>query len=173
MKTKNIKTFEPTLYVSTYQKYNNGSLKGIWLNLTDFSDATEFIQKCMEIHSDEKEPEFMFQDSDNLPESLYSESFSKDNIESIYKLIDFINYNSEAEAVLAYLEIIGDLDEVLKNFDEAYQGSHRSNKEFSMDFFENIYDIPDGLFPYIDWEMVCNNLMEDFDEMNGYYFRKL
>ena len=53
---------EARVYVGTYNKYNNGSLFGKWLDLSDYSDK------------DEQEPEFMFQDYENIPETLISES---------------------------------------------------------------------------------------------------
>lgn len=53
---------EARVYVGTYAKYNSGSLFGKWLDLSDYSDK------------DEQEPEFMFQDYENIPETLISES---------------------------------------------------------------------------------------------------
>lgn len=33
-----------SVYVGTYAKYNNGSLSGAWLNLSDYSDKEEFYE---------------------------------------------------------------------------------------------------------------------------------
>ena len=63
------------LYVGTYRKYNNGSLFGEWITLSDFSDKDEFLAYCRQLHSDEDDPEFMFQDYEGLPSSLYCESY--------------------------------------------------------------------------------------------------
>ncbi|WHT75169.1 antirestriction protein ArdA [Myroides odoratimimus] len=52
------------VYVGTYAKYNNGSIKGDWIELNNFSSIEEFYEFCSELHSDETDPEFMFQDSD-------------------------------------------------------------------------------------------------------------
>nr|WP_262916988.1 antirestriction protein ArdA [Chryseobacterium cucumeris] len=54
-----------SIYVGTYSKYNNGSLYGKWLNLSDYSDYDELLTAMYELHSDESEPEFMFQDYEN------------------------------------------------------------------------------------------------------------
>ena len=51
---------DPMVYVGTYAKYNNGSLEGERVNLSDFSDKDDFIEYCLELHSDEEEPELMF-----------------------------------------------------------------------------------------------------------------
>lgn len=50
------------VYVGTYEKYNNGSLKGDWLELDDYTSKEDFLEACKELHKDEQEPEFMFQD---------------------------------------------------------------------------------------------------------------
>lgn len=51
-----------SIYCGTYAKYNNGSLFGKWLNLSDYSDYDELLTAMYELHSDEQDPEFMFQD---------------------------------------------------------------------------------------------------------------
>ena len=50
------------IYVGTYQKYNEGSLYGKWIDLLDYSDLEEFYKDIRELHKDEDDPEFMFQD---------------------------------------------------------------------------------------------------------------
>ncbi|MDV3778667.1 antirestriction protein, partial [Elizabethkingia anophelis] len=50
------------IYVGTYKKYNEGSLFGKWLNLSDYSDYDELLEAMKELHQDEEDPEFMFQD---------------------------------------------------------------------------------------------------------------
>lgn len=67
------------LYVGTYAKYNSGSLFGSWLDLDKYANAEEFEAACRRLHSDERDPEFMFQDVEIDPgcdwqEGLYSES---------------------------------------------------------------------------------------------------
>jgi hypothetical protein len=61
------------VYCSTYKKYNSGDLGGAWINLADYSSAKEFYTKCAEIHKEEHEPEYMFQDVEYLPVELYCE----------------------------------------------------------------------------------------------------
>ena len=62
------------IYVGTYRKYNDGSIKGKWLDLSDYLDADEFYTACKELHKDESDPEFMFQDWENIPENFICES---------------------------------------------------------------------------------------------------
>ena len=37
---------EARVYVGTYAKYNNGSLFGKWLDLSDYSDKDEFLKRA-------------------------------------------------------------------------------------------------------------------------------
>ena len=79
---------EPAVYVGTYAKYNDGSLAGEWVKFADYSDADEFFDYIKALHEDEDDPEFMFQDSEYLPDSLYSESLSPSDVEAIYEYLE-------------------------------------------------------------------------------------
>ena len=70
---------EARVYVGTYGKYNNGSLFGAWLDLSDYSDKEDFYEACRELHKDEEDAEYMFQDWENVPENLIGESWISEN----------------------------------------------------------------------------------------------
>ena len=53
---------EPSVYVGTYGKYNDGSLCGLWIDLSCFNSYDDFINFCKAIHADEEDPELMAQD---------------------------------------------------------------------------------------------------------------
>ena len=53
---------EAKIYVSTYVKYNAGSIFGKWLDLSDYSDKDEFNEACRELQKDEEDAEYMYQD---------------------------------------------------------------------------------------------------------------
>ena len=63
------------VYVGTYHKYASGSIKGAWLDLDDYSDRTEFYEACKQLHADEDDPEFMFQDWESIPKGMIGESW--------------------------------------------------------------------------------------------------
>ena len=98
----------PALYVGTYCKYSEGSLFGAWLYLEDYADADEFMKACRELHKDEAYPELMFQDYENFPRSLYSESAGVDNIAAIYEWMELDK--DEREMLDAYESIHGEGD---------------------------------------------------------------
>lgn len=62
------------VYVGTYHKYNSGSLAGKWLTLADYANRDEFYAACRELHKDEADPEFMFQDWEGVPSWMIGES---------------------------------------------------------------------------------------------------
>ena len=65
---------EPSVYCGTYGKYNDGSLCGLWVDISSFDDYDDFIRFCKAIHADEEDPELMFQDFEGFPRQWYSES---------------------------------------------------------------------------------------------------
>ena len=79
---------EARIYVGTYAKYNEGSIEGKWLDLSDYSDKEEFYEACRELHKDEHDPELMFQDWEYIPSGLIGESWLSDNIFKIIETID-------------------------------------------------------------------------------------
>ena len=52
----------PAVYCGTYAKYNNGSLYGMWIDLSTFENYHDFMEFCNRLHANEAEPELMFQD---------------------------------------------------------------------------------------------------------------
>ena len=85
---------EARVYVGTYNKYNSGTLLGKWLDLSDYSDKDEFLEACRELHKYEQDPKYMFQDYENIPETLISESWLSDKF---FELRDAIEKLSETE----------------------------------------------------------------------------
>lgn len=63
------------VYCGTYHKYNCGSIAGKWMRLADYKNKGEFLGACARVHKNERDPEFMFQDYENLPSSFYGESY--------------------------------------------------------------------------------------------------
>ncbi len=68
------------VYCGTYRKYNNGSIDGKWLKLADYTTKRNFLAACRELHKDEYDPEFMYQDQMGIPEGLFSESHIDDEV---------------------------------------------------------------------------------------------
>lgn len=96
------------IYVGTYAKYNNGSIDGKWLTLSDYSDLEEFYNACKELHADESDPELMFQDFE-VPEGLENviwEGGISDTIFEDVEELEMLSNLTDSE----WLEIHSDYD---------------------------------------------------------------
>lgn len=78
---------DAAVYCGTYRKYNNGSIAGKWLKLSKYESKNDFLQTCSQLHKDESDPEFMFQDYENVPESMIDESFISDEIWKVLAIL--------------------------------------------------------------------------------------
>lgn len=164
-----------SIYCGSYAKYNNGSLYGKWLNLGDYSDYDELLTAMYELYSDEQDPEFMLQDYEGCELfeklGLISEChISKD----IYDIAGQINDSEyDIEVFEACIDCLGRIDfqslyEYINNF---YYGEYANDIEFVEYLYEN--DIPFNLpsFIVIDWEATTRNIMYDYFESSGHYFK--
>jgi len=63
----------------------------------------------------------------------------------------------------------------LSNMDEAYQGQYDNDEDFTQQLLENTGDMPKDLPAYIhiDWESTASDIMMDYFEIDGHYFRNL
>lgn len=148
----------PSVYVGTYAKYNNGDLTGQWVDLTNFSSYEEFLEYCAELHSDESDPEFMFQDYECFPQKYYGESglnselwdyidyiqsYDKDMIDAIleegYELKDaddfifYSNCNNKGDFARAYIDEMGGIENLGRSTLESYFDYDHYGRELSWD----------------------------------------
>ena len=156
-----------SVYVGTYQKYNNGSIQGAWVDLTKFSDEDKFLDYCKELHKDEEDPELMYQDFEEFPKRYYSESYINSDLWEWLALDD-----NEKDILEAYLECFG-YDGTIEDAMKAYQGKYTNDIDFTMDLLESCGDIPQDLpsYVHIDWEGTARDIMMDYSSANGFYFR--
>lgn len=58
---------------------------------------------------------------------------------------------------------------------EAYQGEYSSDEDFVQELLESTGDMPKDLPAYIhiDWEWTAKDIMMDYSEHNGHYFRNI
>ena len=86
------------------------------------------------------------------------------------RCLDLLNHHDE-DAILAYKELGGHID----NFEEAYEGKWSSDEQFVEQLITEIGDLPANIpnYIYIDWERTAKDVMMDYEEQDGYYFRKI
>lgn len=169
----------PRIYVGTYAKYNNGSIAGQWLDLEDYADAEDFFTACKELHKDEEDPEFMFQDYEGFPECFYSESMSMKDADKLY---EFINMDEDdRKLVEMYAEATGySIEDInLEDAQDRFHGTADSEADFAEQIAEELDMISKDTASWIviDWEASWNcNLRHDYntardDEGTMYFFR--
>lgn len=160
---------EMRVYVGTYAKYNNGSIEGKWLDLSDYSDREGFYGACAELHSDEEDPEFMFQDWEGIPNGMISECSIEPGVWDLLEA--FENHNEDA--VRAYCDEFGEWNE--SDFEDRYCGQWDSFEAYAEDFVEScgiLSGVPDDFVRYFDYSAFARDLSYDYtcsDE--GHVFR--
>lgn len=77
----------PRVYVGTYKKYNNGNLDGGWVTLTDYKNYAAFMTACRQLHKDERDPELMIQDVDDMPDGLSFREFDEQDFNDIIEAV--------------------------------------------------------------------------------------
>ena len=87
---------DAAVYCGTYKKYNEGSLDGGWLYLGRYQNAAAFLEACKKLHADESAPEFMYQDSEYLPDEFYSESCIYPEVFEVIQAIKQMNTDKQA-----------------------------------------------------------------------------
>lgn len=161
---------EARIYVGTYAKYNNGSLEGGWIELSECYDWDEFMDKCRELHQDEEEPEWMFQAWENIPDGLVCEGRLDSHF---FELRDeWENMDEfEKEAFWVWVGHTGqDLTQsaysLKRDFDEAYVGCYGEEEAFAREQAMTRKDeLSDFALRYFDYERYAEDLFED-----GYFF---
>lgn len=81
----------------------------------------------------------------------------------------------EPEVCQAYINYVGEEYATADDCAEAYQGQYNNDEEFIQQLLEDSGEIPEDLPPYvyIDWERTARDMMTDYFEEEGYYFRNL
>lgn len=163
-------TNQPAIYVGTYSKYNEGNIYGKWIDLTHIQNEEDFYNLCKEIHQDEQDPEFMFQDWQSIPSRLISESgFSSE----FWDYLEALNSSNNPEALEAFISYGYDI----KDFEDAYMGEYDNEEEFATELLDStgeLDQIPQSLRYYFNYEMYARDLfINDFTFIDGFVFRRI
>ena len=148
----------PALYCGTYGKYNEGNLGGMWVNVSTFGSYEDFINFCKAIHADEEDPELMYQDFANIPDSLYHESMGEEEFNKLLKYCELCDDYS-VSAVDDFLEWFSPED--FDRMDDAYMGVFDSKEDFALEIVNDCYDINKmmgDLAYYFDYEAFARDL---------------
>ena len=165
-----------SVYVGTYGKYSSGSIAGDWLHLDNYENWDEFMSACTSLHKDEFDPEFMFQDSDNIPSAWFSE----DNVDSqLWEMLEDQKQGFDLSAFVEYLDVIGSTSqsyhELKTQYEDDYCGQWGSFREFTDHLFDETVDAnlhESFLNRYFDFDKWENDFSaEYFITDSGHVFR--
>jgi len=84
--------------------------------------------------------------------------------------------NLEPEVNQAYIDNVGEEYATAEHAEEAFQGEYKSDVDFAQNMAKQLGSVTDDVeWPYtcIDWEHASRELMYDYFEVEGYYFRNL
>lgn len=158
------------IYVGTYAKYNEGSIEGAWVDIEGMSEE-EFYEACKELHSDEEDPEYMFQDFEGFPREYYGESGMDKRLWAWLELDD-----DDREILEAYQAAMGSgYDVDIDTARDAFQGK-QSESDFTYQLVDDCYTLDEFCKTYFDYERFQRDLfMSDYTsvELNDetYIFR--
>ena len=128
----------------------------------------EFFEFCAALHSDEADPEFMFQDYQNFPSSLYSECMNREDLEKIISL--YSDYSDdERDAIFEYWD---------EHDASADAQSIIDNLVYSGDFDDYAYEMADELIGdndsvlarYFDYSAFARDLAFDYVVTSNFVF---
>lgn len=181
---------EAKVFLTDYASYNNGTQFefGHWLDLSDF-DSAEDLNEYISDHfknADKKSPldnygskreEIMITDYEGFPAELYSECM---NFEALYIYFDLADESTfDNEVINAFADLgnykITDSEDFFNALDESYNGQYDSDEDFAQELADALGVEISTSWPHncIDWTRAARDLMYDYSESNGHYFRNI
>lgn len=175
------------IFLTDYASYNNGTQFefGHWVELDNF-DTAEELNEYITNHfkeADKLSPldspreEIMITDYEGFPQELYSESM---DFEKLYDFFDRAKGSGfDMDIIEAFAELgnykLDDIDEFFEALEESYTGQFENDVDFAEDLADQIGIEISNAWPHncIDWERAARDLMYDYYEQNGYYFRSI
>jgi len=185
-------TDTPKIFLTDYASYNNGTQFefGHWVELDQFNDADELGEYIADhfAEADRKSPlfgsireEVMITDFECFPKEFYSECSM--NFEVLYEYLERVESSHLDQEVIEAFADLGsyDIEEVDSFFDaleESYVGEFNSDADFAENFAEECGYMEGekvGSWPFnnVNWDRAAQDLMYDYSESNGHYFRSL
>lgn len=159
----------PSIYVGTYAKYNDGNLYGAWIDLTKCADVDEFLEVCKTLHDDEADPEFMFQDFECFPKSLYSESMCNEELEKLFEWVELDE--DDREMVGEYWDEVDEHTDIQRIKDSCVY--HGDFDDYAYDAAEEMIacsNAPECVSRYFDYEAWGRDLAFDYHVTSNYVF---
>lgn len=141
-----------------------------------FADKDEFMEACKELHKDEEDPEFMFQDRENIPEELVSESWISEIFFELRDKVEDMD-STVQKAFSAWLDYESrdlskaDTDDLVKKFTDEYIGQYDEEEDYAREVIEQCYELPDFALNYFDYAAYARDLFNgSYKFLDGFVF---
>jgi antirestriction protein len=123
----------PRVYIADLEAYNNGELKGEWLDLADYNDSEEFNDAVQDLLDGWGVEEYAIHDVENFPDGMYSEYMGTSDFDEIYDMIELAKNNDLPLDVV--MEVVSQYDESAV---EEYQGQYEDGEDFAYQMIDEI-----------------------------------
>ena len=158
----------PAVWIGSLHAYNCGSLVGKWADATDLDRLREVAAAVLRDGGGE---EIALMDYQGFG-AMIGEYTQLDRVAAIAIAIE-----EHGEALIGFAAYTGlsdgdDLEEFIERFESAYVGDGwASLKDYAEERFHEVYEVPDDLAPYIDYEAYETTLDHGgFRFVNGHIF---
>lgn len=174
METNNLTSIN--VYVTNRTIYENGTDNGLWIDITDFSDKSEFLEDVTVKLGVLDEKGLIYIDWDEQANKFINESVIYD---SIFELLNYINENKHLkEPIFKYIDNLwsGNIDnfsDFIESFECRYRGEYDSEKDFAEEIFDQFdhKEIPDIYTMYFDIDAFSRDIfINDYVFIDGYVF---
>lgn len=173
---------EPRVYIADLAAYNDGKLVGEWINLSDYSDGSEVMEKIDELlkkwskKAGEEREEYAVHDYENFSANLYSEYMSKESFDKVIKSYNVSKTTGIPADVIATIVREYNPDDIEEWINEHYEGEFNSDTDLAYHYVEQLGGVKElgerTTDMYFDYEKFGRDLsINDFNDYDGHYFR--
>ena len=174
----------PSIYVADLKAYNEGKLIGEWIDLTEFDEGYEVMEKISDLmdeyskkYHNGMETEYAIHDFENFSRELYSESMGEEDFDIILKTHKISEERDIPAEVLQ--DVMARYDSASKDIegfiDERYRGQFDTETDFAYDYVDVAGGI-EGLDKntidmYFDYAQFGSDYVTNYiDVVDGHYF---
>ena len=181
---------DASIFLTDYASYNEGTQFefGHWVKLNQFAnteDLNAYITKHFQ-KADKTRPlgcfspreEIMITDFEGFPSAFYDECMTFERLFEYYERAYSCGYSAEIVDAFAKLGNykVEDVDAFFEALEESYSGEFSNDEDFAQDMAEQcglLEEKPAWPYTCIDWHFAAQELMHDYYEQDGHYFRCL
>lgn len=136
----------PKVYIADLAAYNEGSLVGEWLDLSEFGSGEEVMGKISELlkqwseEAGEEREEYSVHDMENFPKQMYSEGMGESSFQKVIDYWEAINGTDyPMEVVEDYASETGkDIVEAASEIKDNHYGTFSSLKDFAYEWVDSV-----------------------------------